>query len=81
MPSAEVMAGRIAAAQRLAVWGYRRLAAGMTLPNEASEALHRALGFAPVGTCRRIGWKHGEWRDRAWVQRDLGDDGPPPEPR
>ena len=66
---------------RLAARGYRRLAAGMTLPNEASEALHRALGFTPVGTYRRIGWKHGGWRDVAWVQRDLGDDGPPAEPR
>ncbi|HEY0813256.1 MAG TPA: GNAT family N-acetyltransferase [Pseudonocardia sp.] len=52
--------------------GYRRAAAGMTLPNEASVGLHRALGFEPVGTYRRIGWKHGRWHDVAWVQRDLG---------
>jgi len=27
--------------------------AGMTLPNEASVGLHRAMGFEPVGTYRR----------------------------
>ncbi len=45
--------------------------AGMTLPNEASEGLHRAMGFEPVGTYRRIGWKHGAWHDVAWTQRAL----------
>jgi phosphinothricin acetyltransferase len=64
---------------RLAARGYRTAVAAMTLPNEASAALHRALGFVEVGTLRRVGWKHGAWRDVLWVQRDLGDsgDGPP----
>jgi len=67
---------------RLRERGFRRAGAGMTLPNEASEGLHRALGFTPVGTFRRIGWKHGAWHDVAWVQRDLvEDDDPPAEPR
>jgi L-amino acid N-acyltransferase YncA len=67
---------------RLRARGDLRAAAGMTLPNEASEGLHRSLGFTPVGTYRRIGWKHGAWRDVAWVQLDLGDDqDPPAEPR
>ena len=56
---------------RLAARGYRTAVAGMTLPNDASVGLHRALGFAPVGTYRRIGWKHGAWHDVAWVQRPL----------
>ena len=63
---------------RLAERGYRRAAAGMTLPNEASLGLHRALGFEPVGTYRRIGWKHGRWHDVAWAQRDIGSDGADP---
>jgi L-amino acid N-acyltransferase YncA len=68
---------------RLADRGFRTAVAGMTLPNEASAGLHRALGFEPVGTYRRIGWKHGAWHDVAWVQRPItppGED-PPAEPR
>ena len=38
---------------------YRTAVAGMTLPNEASVGLRRAMGFQPIGTYRRIGWKHG----------------------
>jgi len=56
----------------LAARGYRTVVAGMTLPNEASAGLHRAMGFEPVGTYRRIGWKHGAWHDVAWVQRSIG---------
>jgi phosphinothricin acetyltransferase len=65
---------------RLAERGFRTLVAVMTLPNDASEGLHRALGFEPVGTLRRVGWKHGQWRDVAYAQRSIGpDDGPPHE--
>jgi L-amino acid N-acyltransferase YncA len=64
--------------ERLAERGFRTLVAVMTLPNDASEGLHRAMGFEPIGTFRRVGWKHGQWRDVAWAQRSLGaDDGPP----
>ena len=65
---------------RLAERGYRQAVAGMTLPNEPSAALHRALGFEPIGVQRRIGWKHGAWRDVAWVQLSLTDDDGPPKP-
>ncbi len=67
---------------RLTERGFRTAAAGMTLPNEASVGLHRAMGFAPVGTYRRIGFKHGTWHDVAWTQRTLaeGDDDAPAEP-
>jgi L-amino acid N-acyltransferase YncA len=64
--------------QRLAERGLRTLVAGMTLPNDASEGLHRAMGFEPIGTFRRVGWKHGQWRDVAWAQRSLGTDDEPP---
>jgi phosphinothricin acetyltransferase len=72
---------------RLAARGIRTVVAGMTMPNEASAGLHAALGFEPVGTYRRIGWKLGAWHDVAWVQRTLpgadpagadpAEDGPP----
>jgi L-amino acid N-acyltransferase YncA len=66
---------------RLIERGFRTAVAGMTLPNDASVGLHRALGFEPVGIYRRIGWKHGTWHDVAWAQRPLvvADD-PPEEP-
>jgi len=57
--------------ERLRARGFCRAFAGMTLPNDASAGLHRALGFEPAGVYRQVGWKHGAWRDVAWVQKDL----------
>jgi len=66
---------------RLAARGFRTAVAGMTLPNDASVGLHRAMGFEPVGTFRNVGWKHDAWHDVAWVQRTLaGGQDPPAEP-
>jgi phosphinothricin acetyltransferase len=56
---------------RLAERGFRTAVAGMTLPNDASVALHQAMGFEPVGTFREVGRKHGRWYDVAWAQRSL----------
>jgi phosphinothricin acetyltransferase len=68
--------------KRLTARGYRMAVAGMTLPNEASAGLHRAMGFESVGVYRRIGWKFGAWHDVAWMQRALGAErDPPPESR
>ena len=64
---------------RLAERGYRRAMAGMSLPNEASVAFHRSLGFEPVGIYRQVGWKHGAWLDVAWVQRTIRDAPDPPD--
>ena len=62
--------------------GYRTAIAGMTLPNDASAGLHRALGFEPVGTYRDIGYKFGAWHDVAWTQCTLASgDAVPEEPR
>lgn len=67
---------------RLAGRGYRTVLAGMTLPNEASAGLHRALGYQLAGTYRRVGWKNEAWHDVAWFQRDLGSaEERPTEPR
>jgi len=57
---------------RLAERGLAVAVAVMTLPNEASEALHRRLGFCEVGVFRGVGWKHGAWRDVVWYRRSLG---------
>lgn len=66
--------------ERLAERGYRRLVAGLALPNDASLGLHVALGFEVVGTLREIGWKHGRWHDVMRLQKDLapGLEGAPP---
>jgi L-amino acid N-acyltransferase YncA len=62
--------------------GYRIACAGIALPNDASLALHRSMGFEPVGVYRGIGWKAGAWRDVSWWQLQLGpqDSAVPAEP-
>lgn len=67
--------------ERLTQRGFRMAVAGIALPNEASLGLHKAMGFEPVGTYRRIGWKHGAWHDVMWLQYPLvTTDDPPTEP-
>jgi phosphinothricin acetyltransferase len=43
--------------------------AAMTLPNEASIALHARYGFSHVGTMQRVGRKFGRYWDVAWYER------------
>ncbi|GAA0299883.1 GNAT family N-acetyltransferase [Kineococcus aurantiacus] len=62
---------------RLERKGFRMLVAGITLPNEASLGLHRALGFTDVGTFTDIGFKLGRWWDVHRLQRPLGPRGAP----
>ncbi len=54
--------------------------AGITLPNEASVGLHRALGFEPVGLYPNAGFKRGRWWDVAWyglaLRRVVPDEAP-----
>ncbi|HET8951047.1 MAG TPA: arsinothricin resistance N-acetyltransferase ArsN1 family B, partial [Solirubrobacteraceae bacterium] len=45
--------------------------AGITLPNDASVALHEAVGFQPVGIYRDFGFKFGAWHDVGWWQARL----------
>lgn len=57
----------------LRLQGFKTTLAGITLPNAASERLHRAMGFEPVGIYRNIGYKCGRWHDVVWLQMPLGD--------
>ncbi len=67
---------------RLRECGIWTLCAGIAEPNPASTALHRSVGFEPVGTYRRIGWKAGAWRDVTWYELHLREHGEPQaEPR
>src|SRR5947209_14873611 len=61
--------------------GIYTVCAGITLPNEASVALHEGFGFRPIGVYRAIGFKAGAWRDVCWYQLALREPvGPPEEP-
>lgn len=50
----------------------------LALPNEASIALHEAVGFKRAGIYREIGWKNGQWHDVGMWQRELSDPASPP---
>lgn len=55
----------------LASRGYCQAFAGVALPNPGSVALHRAVGFEPIGVFPKVGWKFGRWHDVAWFSRGL----------
>ena len=44
---------------------------GITLPNEASVALHKAVGFQHIGTYNEIGRKFGKFWDVALYLRPM----------
>lgn len=48
-----------------------RAIAGITLPNDASVALHRRFGFESVGVMREVGRKHDRWWDVLWMEKAL----------
>lgn len=51
--------------------GIRQMIGVITLPNDASEALHRRMGFEPVGVFRAIGRKFDQDADVAFWQLSL----------
>lgn len=62
--------------------GFTQAIAVVTMPNEASIALHESVGFRKAGFFREIGFKMGRWVDVGYWQRDLNDATvPPPELR
>ena|ERR1700681_3528714 len=60
----------------LAQQGFCNAYAGITLPNDGSLALHRSVGFEPIGVFKSVGWKFGKWHDVAWSHRVLRDSPP-----
>ena len=46
----------------------------ISVPNEKSVALHRALGFQECGHFVRAGRKFNKWLDLAWFELILSDD-------
>ena len=56
-----------------AVLGFRQMVAVIgDTANEASVRLHKAAGFALIGTLKDVGFKHGRWLDTVIMQRALG---------
>jgi L-amino acid N-acyltransferase YncA len=56
---------------RLVADGVHQVLAVIALPNDASEALHRACGFERVGVLPEVGWKFDRWVDTALWGRTL----------
>jgi phosphinothricin acetyltransferase len=50
----------------------RSMIAGITLPNDASVALHESFGFTPAGVMHDVGRKFGRYWDVGWWERVLG---------
>jgi phosphinothricin acetyltransferase len=57
--------------ERLAGTEAHRAIGVIALPNDASLALHRRLGFEKIGVFSEAGFKLGRFWDVAWYQRSL----------
>ena len=51
--------------------GYIHFLACISLPNEASLALHRKRGYQQVAHFPKIGYKFDRWHDIVWLQKSL----------
>jgi phosphinothricin acetyltransferase len=56
---------------KLAARGYRNAYAGVSLPNDASLAFHRGMGFEYIGVFPQVGNKFDQWHDVAWLHKPL----------
>lgn len=52
----------------------------ITMPGDASVALHQAMGFTSAGVWRKAGYKLGEWWDVGVWQKELQPTANPPDP-
>lgn len=67
----------------LRLTGIKAVYGVVTSPNPASEHLHRAFGFALMGTQPHAGFTCGAWHDVAWYVREIApfeDEPAPPAP-
>ena len=64
----------------LALQGVRTVYGLVTTPNEASDRLHRALGFTVAGVTHNVGYKAGRWRGVTYYEKAIApyDDDPAP---
>ena len=57
--------------------GYVHFLACISLPNEASLALHRKRGYQQVAHFPKIGYKFNRWHDIVWLQKSLDKEARP----
>jgi phosphinothricin acetyltransferase len=62
----QLLAALVASSEAGGIW---TLQSGVFPENEASIALHLALGFRVVGVRERLGRSHGVWRDVVLLER------------
>lgn len=51
-----------------------RILAGITLPNNASVALHNRFGFKEVGVMNQVGFKAGAYHDVLWLEKRFSEE-------
>lgn len=62
--------------------GFVHAIGAIALPNDASIAVHEAVGFRRTGVYREVGYKHGQWIDVGIWQCELNEPSiPPTDPR
>lgn len=55
----------------LRLQGYHNAYGGITLPNDASVGLHKAMGYELVGVYKNVGFKFGAWHDVSYWGLEL----------
>lgn len=60
--------------------GYCSVYAGITQPNDPSNAFHLSMGFQLIGTYSNVGFKHDKWCDVKWYELSLNKSNLPPRP-
>jgi L-amino acid N-acyltransferase YncA len=58
--------------------GYYTAFAGITVPNDASQGLHEAMGFRKAGVYENSGYKLGAWHGTVWLMMALREYGAEP---
>ena len=54
---------------------------GVAVPNDASVALHRKLGFEHVASYHEVGYKFDKFWDVNWYEKDVSGNGKAPDHR
>lgn len=57
--------------------GVRKVYAVVTSANEPSIAFHKAIGYTEALVYKDVGFKHGQWYDVIWLEKQLCSLGAP----